>query len=76
MCPLRPTTAAIGNTFFSLLQHPVFGCATALDTLLSQAFGAGQLDAYGRWIQVALRRLDFSAEAAPHTSAPRARGHA
>ena len=50
--------AAIGNTFFQLLQHPVFGFATALDTLLSQAFGAGQLDAYGRWTQATLR-LEF-----------------
>ena len=44
--------AALANTLFSTLQHPVFGSATALDTLLSQSFGAGMFALYGQWAQV------------------------
>ena len=49
--------AGLGNNFFDLLQHPIFGCATALDTLLSQAFGAKQLDAYAAWTETGLTLL-------------------
>lgn len=41
--------AALGNTFFNTLLHPMVGCSLALDTLLSQSFGAGQLQSYGQW---------------------------
>ena len=46
--------AGLANVYFMFLQHPVFGCATALDTLLSQAYGARQLDTYGLWTQTGL----------------------
>ena len=49
--------AAVGNLFFNTLQHPVFGCATALDTLLAQAYGASQLEAYGIHTQTGLFAL-------------------
>ena len=49
--------AAVGNLFFNTLQHPVFGCATALDTLLAQAYGASQLEAYGIHAQTGLIAL-------------------
>ena len=31
---------------------PLQGFASALDTFLSQSYGAGRLDAYGRWAHV------------------------
>lgn len=42
-------SAALGNTFFNTLQHPMVGCSLALDTLLSQSLGADQLGSYGQW---------------------------
>lgn len=49
--------AGLGNNFFDLIQHPIFGCATALDTLLAQAHGAGQFEMYGKWTQTGLLLL-------------------
>lgn len=43
--------AALGNTFFNALNHPMVGCSLALDTFLAQSFGAGDLRAYGCWTQ-------------------------
>ena len=45
--PKELAAAACGNLFFNVLQHPIMGLATAMDTLLSQAFGARKLIAYG-----------------------------
>ena len=49
--PEQLAAASVGNLFFQTLQHPLFGCATALDTLLAQSHGAKQPDAYGSWTQ-------------------------
>jgi len=46
--------AAVANVFFQTLQHPIFGCATALDTLLSQSHGARRPDLFGQWTQIGL----------------------
>ena len=46
--------AAVANVYFQTLQHPLVGCATALDTLLAQSYGARQYDAYGAWTQTGL----------------------
>ena len=42
------------RTCIQTLQHPLVGCATALDTLLAQSYGARQYDAYGAWTQTGL----------------------
>jgi MATE family multidrug resistance protein len=49
--------SALANTFFNCLQHPVVGCATALDTLLAQSFGAKQYSAYGAWTKAGVLTL-------------------
>jgi len=46
--------AALGNTFFNALNHPMVGCSLALDTFLAQSFGAGELRAYGQWTQTGI----------------------
>jgi MATE family multidrug resistance protein len=46
--------AGLGNNYFSILQHPVVGTFSALDTLLSQAFGAKKMQAYRTWVQLGL----------------------
>jgi MATE family multidrug resistance protein len=46
--------AGLANSYFMILQHPVFGFATALDTILSQAYGAKRYDSYGQWSQIGL----------------------
>ena len=43
--------AALANTLWQTVALPLQGCASALDTLLSQTYGAGQHAAYGRWTQ-------------------------
>jgi hypothetical protein len=45
--------SALANTFFNCLQHPVVGCATALDTLLATSWGAEQHAAFGQWAKAA-----------------------
>jgi MATE family multidrug resistance protein len=45
--------AAMGNTLWATVALPLQGCASALDTFLSQSYGANQLEAYGHWVQVA-----------------------
>ena len=52
--PHELAAAAVGNLLWNTLQHPVLGCASALDTLLSQAFGAKQLAMYGLHAQTGL----------------------
>ena len=52
--PHELAAAAVGNLFWNTLQHPVLGCASALDTLLSQSFGASQYSAYGIHAQTGL----------------------
>lgn len=42
-------SAALANTLWQTVALPLQGCASALDTLLSQTYGAGQHAAYGRW---------------------------
>ena len=42
--------AGLGTNFFSLVQHPVFGVASALDTLLAQSHGAQQMQQYRAWV--------------------------
>lgn len=49
--------SALANTFFNCLQHPMVGCATALDSLLSPAFGAKQFGAYGQWAKTGVLAL-------------------
>ena len=49
--------AGLANTYFNTLQHPIVGAATALDTLLSQSFGASQFSAYASWTQSGLLLL-------------------
>lgn len=49
--------SALANTFFNCLQHPVVGCATALDTLLATAWGAGQHAAFGQWAKAGVLTL-------------------
>ena len=44
--------AALGDTVFKTVALPLQGFASALDTFLSQSYGAGRLDAYGRWAHV------------------------
>ena len=44
--------AALGDTVFKTVALPLQGFASALDTFLSQSYGGGRLDAYGRWAQV------------------------
>ena len=44
--------AALGDTVFKTVALPLQGFASALDTFLSQSYGAGRLDSYGRWVQV------------------------
>ena len=34
--------AALATTWFNLINHPMSGAATSLDTLFAQSFGAGQ----------------------------------
>ena len=46
--------AALGNTVFYLMHYPMIGAMTAVDTLLATTFGAGQLQAYSDWTQVAM----------------------
>ena len=45
--------AALGNALWATVALPLQGCAGALDTFLSQAYGAKQFAAYGQWVQVA-----------------------
>lgn len=45
--------AALGNALWATVALPLQGCASALDTFLSQAYGAKQYAAYGQWVQVA-----------------------
>ena len=45
--------AALGNALWATVALPLQGCASALDTFLSQAFGAKQYAEYGWWVQVA-----------------------
>ena len=52
--PHELAAAAMGNLLWQVIQHPCLGCATALDTLLSQAFGAKQMSAYGLHTQTGL----------------------
>ena len=49
--------SALANTYFNCLQHPMVGCATALDTLLSQSYGAKQYVAFGQWSKTGLLLL-------------------
>lgn len=63
--PKQLATAGLGNLYFQMLQHPVFGCATALDTALAQAWGARQLDVYARWTQTGV--LLLLAASVPYT---------
>ncbi len=44
--------ASLGNTFFMLISHPLTGAASAMDTLFSHAFGAGNSLEYGDLLQV------------------------
>ena len=44
--------AALGDTVFKTVALPLQGFASALDTFLSQSYGAGRLDTYGRWAHV------------------------
>merc|ERR1712196_116957 len=46
--------AGLGANYFSILQHPIFGTCSALDTLLSQAYGAEQMSSYRTWTQTGL----------------------
>ena len=46
--------AALATNVFKFMEHPTFGMLTALDTLLSQAFGAKQMRAYRDWMQTGL----------------------
>eukprot|EP00299_Pterocystis_sp_00344_P015344 c7658_g1_i2.p1 GENE.c7658_g1_i2~~c7658_g1_i2.p1 ORF type:complete len:340 (+),score=39.07 c7658_g1_i2:173-1192(+) len=41
--------AAIGNLIVSSFCYPLLDITTALDTLLSQCYGAGNFRAYGEW---------------------------
>jgi len=43
--------AALANTVWNTVALPLQGCASALDTLLSQAHGAGQHAAFQTWTQ-------------------------
>ena len=43
--------AALANTVWNTVALPLQGCASALDTLLSQAHGAGQHAAFQTWSQ-------------------------
>ena len=38
-------------------QHPMVGCATALDSLLGPACGAKQWGAYGQWAKIGVLSL-------------------
>lgn len=49
--------SALANTFFNCLQHPMVGCATALDTLLAQSHGGGKHVAYGQWAKTGVLTL-------------------
>lgn len=49
--------AALGTTWFSLVNHTMSGAATSLDTLFAQAFGAQQLDRYGDFLRAGLFAL-------------------
>lgn len=42
---------ALSMTWFNLLNHPMTGAATALDTLFSQSFGGGRYERYGDWLR-------------------------
>ena len=42
----------LGNNLFSMVQHPIFGTLSALDTLLAQANGAKNMAAFRRSAQV------------------------
>jgi MATE family multidrug resistance protein len=56
--------AAIGNTYFSMLWFFLFGCSTAIDTLVSQAFGTGDVAKVNFWTKqgyVALSLLNIPA---------------
>jgi multidrug resistance protein, MATE family len=45
--------AALGNALWATIALPLQGCASALDTFLSQSYGAKQFAAYGQWVQTA-----------------------
>lgn len=45
--------AAMGNALWATVALPLQGCASALDTFLSQSYGAKQYAVYGHWVQVA-----------------------
>jgi MATE family multidrug resistance protein len=49
--------AALATTWFNLINHPMVGAATALDTLFAQSFGAGQHERYGDWLRLGLLSL-------------------
>jgi len=49
--------SALANTYFNCLQHPMVGCATALDTLLAQSFGAKKFEAFGQWAKTGVLAL-------------------
>ena len=49
--------SALANAYFNCLQHPLVGCATALDTLLAQSYGANQKISYGQWAKVGVLTL-------------------
>jgi len=49
--------AALATTWFNLVNHPMVGAATALDTLFAQSFGAGQHERYGDWLRSGLLSL-------------------
>jgi hypothetical protein len=76
--PQQLAAAAMGNTVWATVALPLVGCASALDTFLSQSYGAKQYGAYARWTQVRLRaRPRASSRAAarrrpPHRAADRA----
>mmetsp|Transcript_2302 Transcript_2302/g.4933 ORF Transcript_2302/g.4933 Transcript_2302/m.4933 type:complete len:313 (+) Transcript_2302:38-976(+) len=42
--------AALATTWFNLVNHPIIGAATGLDTLFAQSFGADQKARYGDWL--------------------------
>lgn len=44
-------SAALGNTVWATVALPMQGCVSALDTFLSQAYGAKHYVAYARWTQ-------------------------
>ena len=43
--------AGLANLTFNFVHFPLVGASTALDTLLSQSWGAGKCDAYKEWFR-------------------------